>query len=202
MDSLGNSSSAMNGVQQKTPTKRSNKQKKKNNNNNKKEIKVVYISNPMKVKTSASEFRALVQELTGQDAEFPYDSSRFKGYGSDHDGDDDSNNNNNTKGGYDDNNCTDKVGYDEVNDDTLVVVPPPSPPSLLPPPENPNWEEKIVAGEGGERGGSSSIESFEPFDEVFTPQMIESISSFIPSSVYYESPQLDQVVMHYNYVHQ
>ncbi|XP_057718772.1 uncharacterized protein LOC130933236 [Arachis stenosperma] len=194
MDSLGNSSSAMNGVQQKTPTKRSNKQKKKNNNNNKKEIKVVYISNPMKVKTSASEFRALVQELTGQDAEFPYDSSRFKGYGSDDDGDGDSNNNNT-------NNCTDKVGYDEVNDDTLVVVPPPPlPPSLLLP-ENPNYEGKIV-GEGGERGGSSSIESFEPFDEVFTPQMIESISSFIPSSVYYESPQLDQVVMHCNYVHQ
>ncbi|XP_062093108.1 sigma factor binding protein 1, chloroplastic-like [Humulus lupulus] len=28
-------------------------------------VKVVYISSPMKVKTSASEFRALVQELTG-----------------------------------------------------------------------------------------------------------------------------------------
>lgn len=32
-------------------------------------VKVVYISNPMKVKTSASEFRALVQELTGQDSD-------------------------------------------------------------------------------------------------------------------------------------
>lgn len=31
-------------------------------------IKVVYISNPIKVTTSASEFRALVQQLTGQDA--------------------------------------------------------------------------------------------------------------------------------------
>ncbi|KAL3533547.1 hypothetical protein ACH5RR_007068 [Cinchona calisaya] len=37
----------------------------------KKPVKVVYISNPMKVKTSASEFRALVQELTGQDADMP-----------------------------------------------------------------------------------------------------------------------------------
>ncbi|XP_057505537.1 sigma factor binding protein 1, chloroplastic-like [Actinidia eriantha] len=37
----------------------------------KKPIKVVYISNPMKVKTSASEFRALVQELTGRDAVIP-----------------------------------------------------------------------------------------------------------------------------------
>eukprot|EP00262_Sarcandra_glabra_P006837 TRINITY_DN1938_c0_g2_i4.p1 TRINITY_DN1938_c0_g2~~TRINITY_DN1938_c0_g2_i4.p1 ORF type:complete len:148 (+),score=16.59 TRINITY_DN1938_c0_g2_i4:274-717(+) len=31
--------------------------------------KVVYISNPRKVKTSPSEFRSLVQELTGQDSD-------------------------------------------------------------------------------------------------------------------------------------
>ncbi|CAK9188501.1 unnamed protein product [Ilex paraguariensis] len=51
----------------------------------KKPVKVVYISNPMKVKTSASEFRALVQELTGQDADMP-DPARFPeigGVGSD-----------------------------------------------------------------------------------------------------------------------
>ncbi|CAL0321486.1 unnamed protein product [Lupinus luteus] len=35
---------------------------------NKKEIKVTYISSPMMFKTSASNFRALVQELTGQDS--------------------------------------------------------------------------------------------------------------------------------------
>ncbi|XP_058747134.1 uncharacterized protein LOC131620134 [Vicia villosa] len=34
----------------------------------KKEIKVTYISSPVKVKTNASNFRALVQELTGQDS--------------------------------------------------------------------------------------------------------------------------------------
>ncbi|XP_061362304.1 uncharacterized protein LOC133306046 [Gastrolobium bilobum] len=34
----------------------------------KKEIKVTYISSPVKVKTSASNFRAIVQELTGQDS--------------------------------------------------------------------------------------------------------------------------------------
>ncbi|KAL0453209.1 UNVERIFIED_CONTAM: hypothetical protein Slati_1299000 [Sesamum latifolium] len=34
-------------------------------------LKVVYITNPIKFKTSASEFRALVQELTGQDADIP-----------------------------------------------------------------------------------------------------------------------------------
>uniref|UniRef100_A0A5B6YQP6 VQ domain-containing protein n=1 Tax=Davidia involucrata TaxID=16924 RepID=A0A5B6YQP6_DAVIN len=36
-------------------------------------VKVVYISSPMKVKTSASKFRALVQELTGRHS----DVSRF-----------------------------------------------------------------------------------------------------------------------------
>ncbi|KAJ8646416.1 hypothetical protein MRB53_008164 [Persea americana] len=35
----------------------------------KKPIKVVYISNPMKVKTSVSQFRALVQGLTGRDSD-------------------------------------------------------------------------------------------------------------------------------------
>ncbi|XP_058107482.1 nuclear speckle RNA-binding protein B-like [Magnolia sinica] len=41
----------------------------------KKPIKIVYISNPMKVETSASEFRALVQELTGQDSDYRSSSS-------------------------------------------------------------------------------------------------------------------------------
>ncbi|MED6171217.1 hypothetical protein PIB30_038752 [Stylosanthes scabra] len=195
MGSLAKSPALNNGIQQRAPTKRSTKQKKRNNNNNKKEIKVVYISNPMKVKTSASQFRALVQELTGQDAEFPQDPSRFQGQSCDDDGDND---NNNTKGDYDDDNCEVKVGDNEPSDDTLVVVPPPS--AFLPPEINPNFEGKIV-GRGGEGGGISSIESFEPFDDVFTPQMIESISSLLPSSVYHESPQLDQVVMHFNYIH-
>lgn len=44
----------------------------------KKPIKVVYISNPMKVKVNPSGFMALVQELTGQDAELPADLSRFQ----------------------------------------------------------------------------------------------------------------------------
>uniref|UniRef100_A0ACD5W0B8 Uncharacterized protein n=1 Tax=Avena sativa TaxID=4498 RepID=A0ACD5W0B8_AVESA len=35
----------------------------------KKPIKVVYISNPMRVKASAADFRALVQELTGRHAD-------------------------------------------------------------------------------------------------------------------------------------
>ncbi|XP_057437958.1 sigma factor binding protein 2, chloroplastic [Lotus japonicus] len=67
-----NSVMMMSSVQQRTPTKRT-KPKEKHT----KPIKVVYISNPMKIKTSASEFMALVQELTGQDAESPPDPSRF-----------------------------------------------------------------------------------------------------------------------------
>ncbi|KAJ4969914.1 hypothetical protein NE237_003013 [Protea cynaroides] len=42
-----------------------------------KPIRVVYISNPMKVKTSASEFRALVQELTGRDSDLGNYNGRF-----------------------------------------------------------------------------------------------------------------------------
>ncbi|XP_073224709.1 uncharacterized protein [Cicer arietinum] len=41
---------------------------KRQSKKSKKEVKVTYISSPMKVKTSASNFRALVQELTGQDS--------------------------------------------------------------------------------------------------------------------------------------
>ncbi|KAL4386457.1 hypothetical protein GQ457_09G026180 [Hibiscus cannabinus] len=48
-------------------TKRTKKNTKKNSS--KKDLKVVYISSPMKVKTCASQFRALVQELTGKDSD-------------------------------------------------------------------------------------------------------------------------------------
>ncbi|GMH05077.1 hypothetical protein Nepgr_006917 [Nepenthes gracilis] len=47
----------------------------------KNDIKVVYISTPMKVKTSASRFREIVQELTGQDS----DVVRIMENGADHD---------------------------------------------------------------------------------------------------------------------
>ncbi|KAG8372118.1 hypothetical protein BUALT_Bualt12G0033200 [Buddleja alternifolia] len=53
--------------------KRSNKHPKNKKNQ---PLKVVYIANPIKFKTSVSEFRALVQELTGQDSDVP-DSTRF-----------------------------------------------------------------------------------------------------------------------------
>ncbi|XP_051149018.1 uncharacterized protein LOC127263824 [Andrographis paniculata] len=40
-------------------------------------LKVVYITNPIKFKASASEFRALVQELTGQGAVYPAEYAGF-----------------------------------------------------------------------------------------------------------------------------
>lgn len=52
------------GVRQMKSTKKNTRRSKC-----KKDIKVVYISSPMKVKACASEFRALVQELTGKDSD-------------------------------------------------------------------------------------------------------------------------------------
>ncbi|KAL2514690.1 sigma factor binding protein 1 [Forsythia ovata] len=51
----------------------SHKRKTKSKRSNKNSLKVVYISSPMKVKTSATRFRSLVQELTGRHS----DVSRF-----------------------------------------------------------------------------------------------------------------------------
>ncbi|KAJ0045063.1 hypothetical protein Pint_05221 [Pistacia integerrima] len=53
------------------------KSKKHRNKRSKKGIKVVYISSPMKVNTCASNFRALVQELTGKDSDVDASASRF-----------------------------------------------------------------------------------------------------------------------------
>ncbi|XP_031285436.1 sigma factor binding protein 1, chloroplastic-like [Pistacia vera] len=53
------------------------KSKKHKNKRSKKGIKVVYISSPMKVNTCASNFRALVQELTGKDSDVDASASRF-----------------------------------------------------------------------------------------------------------------------------
>ncbi|KAM1208758.1 hypothetical protein ACFX2J_014381 [Malus domestica] len=65
-------SSKTNKAKNRKTTKSSNSSKKKQGG-----IKVVYISNPMKVSTSASQFRALVQELTGQDSALPAEPARF-----------------------------------------------------------------------------------------------------------------------------
>lgn len=52
------------GVHQMKISKKNSKRSDK-----KKDFKVVYISTPMKVETCASQFRALVQELTGKDSD-------------------------------------------------------------------------------------------------------------------------------------
>lgn len=52
------------------PTK---KQTRKARGRKREAIRVVYISSPMKVKTSASKFRSLVQELTGRDSDMARD---------------------------------------------------------------------------------------------------------------------------------
>ena len=46
-------------------------EKKSQKSTKKKPVKVVYISNPMKIKATPSEFRAVVQQLTGQYATSP-----------------------------------------------------------------------------------------------------------------------------------
>ncbi|XVF82370.1 hypothetical protein PTKIN_Ptkin16aG0041500 [Pterospermum kingtungense] len=56
---------------------KSNKKNTRRSRSCKKDIKVVYISSPMKVKACASEFRALVQELTGKDSDVADRTSQF-----------------------------------------------------------------------------------------------------------------------------
>ncbi|KAF7804007.1 sigma factor binding protein 2, chloroplastic [Senna tora] len=145
-------------VQQRTGTKRSKSKKKP--------IKVVYISNPMKVKASASEFRALVQELTGQDAELPPDLSRFH---LDHDG-----------GGHhttdSDNSSAVTKSDDSTGSHNAVAM-------------GPGVEE-----EGNYELGKVGNIAFD--DDVFTPELMDNISSFFPPpTIFYESAQLDDLLI-------
>ncbi|KAI4384617.1 hypothetical protein MLD38_002742 [Melastoma candidum] len=55
------------GVNTQRPSKKNDKGSQRGNA--KKGLKVVYISSPVKVTTSAAEFRATVQELTGRDSD-------------------------------------------------------------------------------------------------------------------------------------
>uniref|UniRef100_A0A2N9HD59 VQ domain-containing protein n=1 Tax=Fagus sylvatica TaxID=28930 RepID=A0A2N9HD59_FAGSY len=149
-------------VHQRKATKKTTKSKKNNNH----PIKVVYISNPMKVKTSASQFRALVQELTGQDSELPPDPTKF----SDKDDHDVARGLNPTAPDHHPimmNDGNKMVGDDDDDDDLLPTVDP------------------------AQEQPESSSSQIEPYDDVFTPQMIENFSGLLPTSVFYDSPQLD-----------
>ncbi|KAH1194576.1 Sigma factor binding protein 2, chloroplastic [Glycine max] len=155
-------------VQQTTPTKKT-KPKKKNSPH---PVKVVYISNPMKIKTSASEFRALVQELTGQDAESPPDPSRFHGF-------------------HPDSSSSVENIEEEEEEDNIHRV------NCVVPPITATDEISLLIGCCNQNGQHqpSSMESnnFQLLDDddVFTPQMIENISALLPASVFYESPHLN-----------
>ncbi|CAL9025187.1 unnamed protein product [Prunus brigantina] len=141
------------------------KPNKKKGKTKKQGIKVVYISNPMKVRTSASEFRALVQELTGQDSELP-DPARFLEHSS-----------------AEDNNSTAQIGghhhhhhllhhHDALD---LVVADAASPPAQEQPAES----------------SSSNVNTQYPddelYDDLFVPEMMDSFGGFLPSSVLYGS---------------
>ncbi|XP_058749161.1 sigma factor binding protein 2, chloroplastic-like [Vicia villosa] len=149
--------SVISSLQQKTPAKITKSKKKTN-----KPIKVVYISNPMKVKTSASDFMALVQELTGQYAESPLDPSKFQVYGED--------------GSVTDSGtgCENIIMGCDENDHTVVTVPP-----LV------DSDEQVV-----KAGGGCSYEGFDE-DVLLTPQMVENIWDLLPTSAFYEPFQLD-----------
>ncbi|KAI5317847.1 PREDICTED: sigma factor binding [Prunus dulcis] len=121
-------------------------------------IKVVYISNPMKVRTSASEFRALVQELTGQDSELP-DPARFLEHSS-----------------AEDNNSTAQVGGHHHHDALdLVVADAASPPAQEQPAES------------SSSNVNTQYPDDELYDDLFVPEMMDSFGGFLPSSVLYGS---------------
>ncbi|XP_062111965.1 sigma factor binding protein 1, chloroplastic-like [Humulus lupulus] len=146
--------------QEKKSTKKPNKTKK--SINKQKPVKVVYISNPMKVKTSISEFRALVQELTGQDAEFP-DPTKFP--------------------------ATDDedYGYTGSEDPTAKM-------GSEDHDEGRDHDREEVVVESSTTTTTPNTASYEMFDDdVFMPQMMDSLSGIFPSTVWYDSPQLDVI---------
>ncbi|KAL6997657.1 hypothetical protein U1Q18_007784 [Sarracenia purpurea var. burkii] len=120
----------------------------------KKPVKVVYISNPMKVKTTASEFRALVQELTGREASMP-DSDKHPQF---HDSGD---------------NCRQMFpdGIKENTDDGPAV----------------GIQRIEPASEAPKRPDLT----LEPYDDVFMPQLLDNLTGFFPSNLFYESHQVD-----------
>ncbi|GMI65686.1 hypothetical protein HRI_000237900 [Hibiscus trionum] len=132
----------------------------------KKPIKVVYISNPMKVKTSASKFRALVQKLTGQDAELPDDSTKFT----------------------DTEEAVDDVGGDKDNDGGNQRVPEAVAKKGTVTTDY-HVEEVLtfdrqqysVIADDDDRG----VVPFDAFDDdVFTPQMIENFTGILPQGLF------------------
>ncbi|KAI8559199.1 hypothetical protein RHMOL_Rhmol04G0154600 [Rhododendron molle] len=108
-----------------------------------KPVKIVYISNPMKVKTTASEFRALVQELTGRDSGMPDPTKYLEIDGSE------------------------EIIAGEDHDDAVFEVPIAEP----------------AACEVPMKRSESHEVAFEPYDDVFVPQVFENFTGFFPSNL-------------------
>lgn len=158
----GTGNPVLGGVRRRQPTK------KKKPPAMKKPIKVVYISNPMKIQTSASEFMALVQELTGQDADFP-DPSKFPA----------------VVGGSDGSGALHKtpadVGGVDDGDNNLPTL------AVELPAEDVTAAAAVAVAAAA--AGECSDESFyDAFDDLFLPPVIGSFSGLLPTAaVLYES---------------
>ncbi|KAI3844237.1 hypothetical protein MKX03_032308 [Papaver bracteatum] len=135
-----------------------------------KPVKVVYISNPMKVKTSVSEFRSLVQELTGRDSDISsrsFDRSRFTDSNEienfqtvPHD----DHRSENTKVNLARNNTNDNINhqqqqqYGDFIEEVLGF-------------DYPSWMST---------SSDSSSSIFEPLDDVFVPRVMDSMNGVFP----------------------
>lgn len=132
----------------------------------KKPVKVVYISNPMMVKTSAADFRALVQELTGQDAEFP-DPTKFPAADI------------MDVGGRQVPTAADSRKMMMVRDDDEEDH------EAAEADEAAATMETSSSQEQPESSGSTAL--YEPFDDAFVPQMMENFSGEFSAGLLYDS---------------
>ncbi|KAI3994006.1 hypothetical protein MKX01_003019 [Papaver californicum] len=154
-----------------------------NNSTNKckkisKPIKVVYISNPMKVKTCVSEFRSLVQELTGRDSDISslsFDRSRFT----------DSNEIKNFQTvSHDDHrseNMKVNLARNNTNDSSI---------HQQQQQHGHDFIEEVLGFDYSSWMSTSSDSSssiFEPLDDVFVPRLAENMNEFFPLTPLYGS---------------
>lgn len=153
-------SSKTNKAKSRKTTKSSNSSKKKQGG-----IKVVYISNPMKVSTSASQFRALVQKLTGQDSAFPADPARFSAVYS-------SSPNSSFIGEA----LPDSTVQNHHHDYALDLEAASSPTSY----------QEQAAGSSNSNDSKNQHE-IELYDDLFVPEMVDNFGGLLPSTVMYGS---------------
>ncbi|EEF40226.1 uncharacterized protein LOC8273898 [Ricinus communis] len=122
-------------------------------------MKVVYISNPMKFKISASEFRALVQELTGQYSELPADpSKRIVDSSDDHVGGGNHTVLDHASSKTDDDYDVDNHALDQV-------------PTVL---DLSGKQQQLPAERQDDDDYDASLFESSPFDDYFMPQMLEN----------------------------